>query len=350
MNNRFDQFIKKALLVCVGVAAISGLLVMSYMDSKDLSFQEIFEDGGFNIHFDRGIIIDDFEDLNLEGRISSTYSRYETKDLYEERAFEVRENIKIISSTEDILFIEESRDDIKVTFEREVPDTSRYNLHYDTRITSDQIVIDVDLRTNGYYAEKDYKGLITVYVPMDYHCNKLTIDSLVASQKISLPKDVDEVDISVDYGSIDLVVQSPLDVLELSLNVGDLYVQTNAPVNVIDLSLDAGELAFDLNDRTGSVKVKNNVGEIRATLVESPTTMEVDCDLGDVKIEFLEPVVTLDVKVSIGDLNIDVASDDKGLVYIDKDLVDFSSNLVTTNKKDKANIFLNVDLGDVEVY
>ncbi len=347
MSNKFDKFVKKGLLVCVGVVAISGLLALSYMDSKDLTFEEIFEDGGFNVNLNRGRI---FDDLNLEANISSNYNRYETKDIYEENTFEVLDTIKITSSTEDILFIEEDRDNIKVTFEREVPDTTRYTVRYDAKATDDKIIIDVDLRTNGYYAEKDYKGLITLYVPNDYHCDKLTIDSQVASHNITLPKDVDDVDISVDFGSIDLVVEDSLDVLELSLNAGELYFKTNAPVKVIDVSLDTGELTFDINDHVGSVEIKNNVGEITGVLNESPTTMEVDCDLGDVEIEFLEPIVTLDVRMNIGDLNINVANGDEGIVYIDKDLVDFSSDLETTNKKDKANIFLNVDLGDVEIY
>ncbi len=143
MSNKFDRFVKKGLLVCVGVAAISGLLAMSYMDSKELTFEEIFEDGGFNINLNRGMIFSDFDALNIEGNISSNYSRYETKDIYEENTFEVLDNIKIISSTEDILFIEEDRDDIKVTFEREVPDTTRYTLSYDAEVTGDQIVIDL---------------------------------------------------------------------------------------------------------------------------------------------------------------------------------------------------------------
>lgn len=349
MSNKFNHFIKNALLVCVGVAAISGLLLMSYMDSKNLTFEEIFHEGAFNIHLGDGRILDDFEELDLSARISSNYQRYETKDIYKEDTFDLQDNIKIITSTEEVLFIEEDRDDIQIIFEREVPDTSRYTVDYKAKSSGDQIVIEVDLRTNGYYAEKDYQGLITVYIPENHHFDQVTIKSSIASHNMVLPKDVDRVDLSVDFGSIYLIIDEPLQALELSLNAGDLFFEINAPVDKVEASLDTGELNFEVNETVDHLEINNKVGAIVGTLAVSPTLIEVECDLGDVDLEFYEPIEGLNAGVNIGDLQIHVSEDDEGLVYIDKDLVDFNSSLTTTNKKDTANITLNVDLGDVSI-
>lgn len=349
MTHKLDHFVKKGLLVCIGLAAVSGLLAMSYMDSKNLTFEDIFDEGMMNIHLNSGRVIGDFDDLRIQGNLGSAFKTYDTKELYESDVFQVSDEIKITSSTEDILFVEEDREDIKVTFEREVPDTSRYDLTYEARRSGNQIIVDVDLSTNGFYVEQDYQGLITIYVPRDYHCDRLTIDSSIASHTLGLPRDVDEVAISVDFGSIDITVEEALDVLELSLNAGDLYFESQAPVKVIDVQLDTGELSFDIHESVGNLKLKNNVGEIKGTLKTSPKTMSLDCDLGDVEVEFYEPILDLAVEVNIGDLNIYVSDQDEGLVYIDKDLVDFTSKLETTTKKDRANILLDVDLGDVTI-
>lgn len=347
MSRPFDHLMKNAALVSLGIVAVSALLMFSYMDSKNLTLKDIFNDDSLYIGVRDSRFLNDTGDLT--DRLSPSTSRYDTKVMTQNDVFDVADNIQINSSIEDILFIHEDREDIRITFEREVPDTSAYVVNYKTRSTKNQILVDVDLRTNGLYTDKDYDGLITIYLPEAYEGDKLIINSNVASHDMSLPRNVNDVDISVNFGSIDISVDQPLDSLKLSINAGDLNFDINEDVAKIDASVDTGELSFDIHDHVGDFSIENNVGEIRGYLKSSPTVMDVLCNLGDVTLDFEESINTLSTELNLGDLTIDVDDDDESTVYIDTDLVDFESILKRTKRQANANVFVEMNLGSVTI-
>ncbi len=347
MNKPYDHFMKNVLLVSLGVLAISTLLMLSYMDSKDLTFQQIFSDRGMVLHFSGRRLMDDLDDITVN--IDQSTSRFATKTYYQEDTFAALKNLQINSTIEEIRFIHEERDDVRVVYEREVPDTDSYDLRYNARNTSDKIIVDVKLHIIGLYTDQDYNGTITIYLPNDYEADSLLIHSNVASHNMSLPKKVDDVVIEVNLGSINLNVQQPLDSLVLSINAGDLYFETDKKVSNVHASVDTGELSFNIHSGVGTLKVENNVGEISGTLAASPTKMDVLCNLGDVTLDFSQPVKSLSTELNLGDLNINVDETDESIVYIDTDLVDLNSRLETTNQKSDANIFIHMNLGSASI-
>ena len=346
MNNSFDRFMKNALLASLGVIAVSALLIFSYMDSKDLSFQDVFQDGQFYF----GNNDNDFNGFRLGSNLSSSFSNYDLLTLNEDQTFEALDNIEINATLEEVIFIHDEREDIRVTFEREVPDTKAYTVDYETRTTNSQIIIDVDLKTNSFYADQNYKGVITVYLPEDHELDHLTINRKIGSEDIVLPKYVKHLDVSVNFGSLKIINEYPLDSLRLSINAGDLYFKTTAPVEVIKASVDTGEMNFDILSEIGELNITTDIGEIYGFLEVSPKKVDVSCDLGDIELEFDEPVNKLVSQLDLGDLSINVSDDDESTVYVDTNLVDYDSHLDSTTNKSKANIFVEMNLGDVDIY
>ena len=347
MSKPFDHLMKNAALVSLGIVAVSALLIFSYIDSKDLTLSDIFNDETLYIGVRDSHFFDNVDDLT--DRVSPSTSRYDTKVMTQNDVFAVVDNIQINSSIEDIIFIHEDRDDIRISYEREVPDTSTYVVNYKTRSTKNQIIIDVDLRTKGLYTDMDYDGLITIYLPKAYEGDNLIINSNVASHDMSLPNSVNDVDISVNFGSIDISVDQPLDSLKLSINAGDLYFKINEDVAKIDASVDTGELSFDVNNHVGNFSIENNVGEINGYLKNSPTVMDVLCNLGDVSLDFEQNINTLSAEMNLGDLTIDVDDDDNSTAFIDTDIVDYESVLKRTRNQSNANVFVEMNVGSVTI-
>lgn len=341
MNNSFNQFIKNALLASLGILAVFALLIFSYMDSKELTFQDIFQDGQFYFNYNDN-------DFRFGNKLSST--NYDLLILHEDATFEALDQIEINATLEEIDFVHEDREDIRITFQREVPDTKAYTVDYKTRTNKDQIIVDVDLKTNGFYADQNYEGIITVYLPKDHNIDYLTINRKIGSEAITLPKYIEHLDVSVNFGSLDIISEHSLKSLKLSVNAGDLYFKTLAPVDTINVSVDAGELNFDILSDVNELNLENNLGEISGYLQESPKVVDVSCDLGDIALEFEAPVKQLITELDLGDLNINVADNDESIVYFDTDLVDYESHLDSTNNKKKANIFIEMNLGDVTIY
>ena len=331
----------------LGITAVFGLLIYSYMDSHELTFKEMMKEDVVQL---AGTVPDLVEDVTDQtGALVDTISDDNLITIHEENTFEITSNIEIHSSIEDILFVPEEREDILVIFDRELPDTNKYDLSYNASSTKNTIRIKSDLDTNGYYSNKHYKGSITIYVPVDYHCDQLTIDSDISPRTLSLPDNVNSLKAEVAFGSIDIDVTTPLDLLDLSINAGDLNFTTTEPIDTIKASVDTGSLNFQLRETARLVDIDNDLGEITANMLISPTNMNVNCSVGDVTLTFHEPILSLDADVDLGDLTIHTTSEDDGLVYYNVDLGDIDSRLSTISDKGKANIRLDMNVGSIAI-
>ncbi len=347
MNKDFDHYMKNGLLAFLGITAVFGLLIYSYMDSHELTFKEMIKEDVVQLANKVPDMVEDVTD-QTESLVNNT-SGDSLLTIHEENSFDIVSNFEIHSSTEDILFVSEERDDILVIFDRKLPDTDKYDLTYSASSTKDTIRIKSDLDIKGYYSNKHYKGSITIYVPVDYHCDILTIESDISPRTLSLPDHVNSLKAQVAFGSIDIDVTTPLDLLDLSINAGDLNFTTTQPVDTIKASVDTGNLNFQLSETARFVEIDNDLGAITANILISPTDLNVNCSVGDVTLIFNEPILSLDADVDLGDLTIQTASEDDGLVYYNVDLGDMDSRLSTTSDKQNANIHLDMNVGSIAI-
>ncbi len=237
MSNKFNHFIKNALLINLGVFALSIIVIMSYIESNQLSFDSLDETSIWNVNFDKNFQI---RIPYWEIDIDNHSSQYDTIDIYYEDTFDVRDEIVIDSTIETIEFVHEDRDDIKVIFEREAPDTNSYIVDYSTKTTNDSIRIKSDLRLKNIFTDVNYKGLITFYVPMDYHCKTLTFESNFAEiSDFSLPNSVDEVYIDIDFGDINFDVDQSIETLSIKLNAGNLEMKVKESIEHLLIDTDS---------------------------------------------------------------------------------------------------------------
>ena len=110
-----------ALIVSVGII---GIYVSSHQE-------ELSEFTGINFHFG------DFNNIDLFD--SERSSLYERMVLQQEDEFDLMPNIDIDASFEDIEFIEKDRENIKVVYYKEKPDTKLYQTEYNAKTNNKKI-------------------------------------------------------------------------------------------------------------------------------------------------------------------------------------------------------------------
>ncbi len=342
--SKFDRFMLNALLVSFGIIAISFLLLYSYMDKEDFTFREMVESPSSFFY-----INDDNVSWNWSTDKRNASSRYDTISLYEEDTFTVVPHIDIESSIESIEFIYEDREDIKVIFERELPDTPNYKVTYFAEEISGHLTIEVDMDVRSIYSDRDYEGSIKIYLPQNHRFDSINILSHIADYELILPM-VYEADVDVDFGSLAIKTTEPLDKLKASIDAGDLDVTVSHAITYAEFSINTGELDFDIEKAIDHLKVTNDIGAIAGHIDVSPTIMEVTCNLGDVVLNFDDEIISLEASLDIGDLNIDVVPEDESVVYTNNDLVDYSSRLKKTNRKSDANIWVTMNIGEIDIH
>lgn len=348
MNSKFDYFIKRALLVCLGITALSGLLIISYAKSKDLTFNTIFENGFISVDYNNDWL--DVDIGTISTHIGESTSQFDIINLREDDTFKAVNQIHINTAIEEVVFVTEDRDDVRVVYERELPDTESYKVRYKAELVGDKIDIKAGLKSIGLNIDRAYKGTLTLYVPEDYHLDRLKIHTDFGRQDLTIPMKVDALDLSVDFGAIDATFPTEMERLDINVDAGDLNFVAEAPIDVINATVSTGELTYDLQGGVEDLTITNDLGQIIGQHSVSPDEAHVSCDLGSIKLIFDEPLKSLNATVDIGDLDIDVSDDDDSVVFVEKDLASFKSVLDTTSQRSRANVFVEVDLGNVDIY
>lgn len=345
MPNRFNHFIKNALLINLAVLAIAFIIMISYMDRYDLSFSALFQSSNVEFTFYDNWNVNVF-DINTQQA-----SQFTTKTIEKTDTFDVTDTIVIENNIERIEFVHENRDNILVHYKRDLPDTRLYNVTYSAKRYEDKLVIKSELNVNNLSINTSYDGSITIHVPDDYVCENLTIDSnIVTIGNTGIPNRTHNLLIHSDYGTVDLDFEQAMDQVSIQINAGTINLLANEDINSLIINSDSSAIELESKASIDALKIINNVGTIQCTLYESPKSFILNSDVAKDLLIFNKPIEHLDLTASMGEVNIDVSDNDNGIVYKSVNLSDFHSVLTTTNLRDDANIYISMDLGSVDIY
>lgn len=336
MKQRPDYYLKNIILGSIGVIGITVILMISYLDNHDIKIGDLSEWDNVHVSISDGFIDED-------------YSNYDTKDVYEENVFSPLERMRITLVGDDLTFIHEDREDIKIVYNKQIPDTSKFQLDYSAKEIGSVIDVKVSLNISNLVEKGFKKGEMTIYVPLDYQCEKLTVNNPYGDNDLVLPENLEELYYTVNFGNMILDIDQPLTKADLSVNAGNMDVHIKDTIDQVSLNIDTGELDAKFYDEVSDVTIDNNIGSTSVSFKRSPDAMTVTANMGDLYIETDEPIVEADVTLNMGDLTMNISDDDQGLVYIDKSLSSVQNVLHTTSDKREANIVIELDMGDVTV-
>lgn len=347
MNHNFNHFLKNAVLISLAVISLTIILIHSYMDKHDLTFDDFFESSfsnySFNIRFD-GLTFD---------TIFSNHkaSDYKTLTNYQDDVFEIVDNITISSTTEEIIFVHEDRSDIRVVYSRKHPNTPHYKLNYTTHKTSNHLAIESTLSISNLLINKIYSGSITLYLPNNYDCDQLTINSVYADiYNSSFPKSIKELTVTSNIGNIDFELEQILDKLVIELDMGNADIIIREPIDTIHINVNSGNLAINIHDSVKNLTLLVDLGNIEGDFIQVPDNIQVRSNLGNITLDFGNYVTQLDVTIDIGDIDLYLLKNDDSTVYYATDIGHGSSDIRTTDNKREANIILYNNIGSIDVH
>lgn len=347
MSNKFNTFIFKALLINLAIMALAILVIISYMDKNNLTFDSLAEQSPWGLNLIRS---DNYSFSGWTFNSDHPSSKYDTVILHEEDTFDAHEKILIESNLESINFIHEDRNDILVVFDREIPDTSKYNIDYTAKESSDQITVRSELSYQNLFTDIDYDGSITLYVPNNYHCEYLTIDSDFS--KITnpvIPNSVEHLSIQANFGDIELNITNPIEDISIQMDFGELNLNVEETVDTLLIDADSAATKLNINGDVNELSIFTNFGSIDAVFDKVPNSIMISADVADVNLDFNDYISTLETNADLGDINIDVLSDETAQVYKTSDFTDFSSDLSSTARKSDASIIISIDVGSVDI-
>lgn len=344
MHNKFNQFIKNGLLINIGILLLGIVVFASYMEGNNLTFQELGDSAYWNIK------TIDSNSVNISWSNDNNSSKYETIRMYEDNTFDVKDQILIESTVETVTFIHEDRDDIRVVYERERPDTNRYKVTYSAKEQGDRLIVRSDMSVQNIFTDRSYDGSITLYVPIDYECDTLTIESSLAKlDSQALPNSVDNLILVVDIADVTMTIDQPLDDLSVQADIGNLELTVGYDVKNVIIDCDSSSSDIKVLGQVDTMTMQSSIGEMDIVLEKAPESLDVSSDLGNVTIDFFDKVNHIEVEANMGDVDLNVLEDEDAKVYRSTNFSDFNSDLDVVSNKNKAEIHITSNMGSVDI-
>lgn len=326
------------LLMIVGSVSVAS----SYMTNNDITIPLLFSDS-------TEITESASNKINIWDS-GSNASSYDTITTNRSETFNVVEEIFISSSTEEVIFIEEDRNNILVEFEREQPDTDNYEVLYNTNSSNNKLTISATLKSKGISINKVYKGSIKIYVPEDYHFDKVTIDSGAAKiTSDNIYTNTNNLTAIASFGDIDIDIDDPINEVLISCNFGSIKVGVNDEVNNLDITCDMGTIDLEINDGINELSVKENMGDVDIEGNSPIGSVTVENNMGAIKAEFSDFVEYVDIENNMGDINVTFLDNNNMTIYIDASLGSVHSDFVTTDSN-KSNYKFKSNMGSIKVF
>lgn len=321
---------------------LSVSIASSYMSQNNINFGSIFSETG-NLSYDATNNISIFE----SGKNSSNY---ETVSQNDSKAFDLVDEIFVSTSTEEVVFIEEDRDDILVEYYRELPDTNKYQVDYNVNSTNKKLTISATVKSSNIAINKIYEGIIYIHVPSDYVFDKITIDSGAAKiTSDNIYTKTKSLSTIASFGDIDIDIDSPIEEVIISCNFGSIIVDVNEKVQDLDITCELGRIELNVNDDVGTLSINEELGDVILTSSASIDDVVITNSMGAIKAVFEETVRSVSIENSMGDIEVDFYENPDISIYINTELGSIHSDFDTTSDDDADFYFAN-ELGSIKVY
>lgn len=321
---------------------LSIVIASSYMNRNSISLTQLFSEVG-------DISNNSTNNISFWGSGKSS-SDYTTVNISESETFDLVEEIFVSASIEEVIFIEDDRDDILVEYHRERPDTSNYEVNYSANASNNKLSISATLKSKSISINKAYKGTIKIYVPNDYRFDKVTIDSGAAKiTSENIYTNTNSLSAIASFGDIDFEINNPIDEVIISCNFGSIKVEVNESIKDFDVTCDLGEINLTLNDSIDTLTVNEDMGDVEINATSPLGSVNIQNNMGAIEAEFLESVEALVIENNMGDINVSLHDNDDITIYMDTDLGSVNSDFPTTDLKSTNFQFKN-NMGSIKVY
>lgn len=343
----FHSFIKKSCIFFLILTIASITMGASYMVRHNISPSAFLGDYEYLAQNYNYTFLAD----NMASAIFSSdrSSDYETRIMEDASTFALPTELFITSDIEKITFIEEDRNDLYVEYYREIPDTNKYQVNYDTHLEESRLYISSSSSTNNLAITQNYNGRIQIHLPKDTHFDKLSFESNAAIvNNNNIYTNTDILSVMADMGDIDLTIEDPLDSLYLHCDLGSISLTTEESIHQLDIESDFGTVNLTLNADLGSLSINENLGDIHLISGHSIEQLTVTNDLGNIDATLSGTVDGIYMSTNLGTIDVTIPST-INTVYAETNLGDVDSDFTRTRDSDTSPYSFYSDLGSIHI-
>lgn len=320
---------------------LSLSIANSYMSQNNINFDSIFGESG-NLSYDARNNISIFD----SGQSSSNY---ETVNKNESKTFDLVDEIFVSTSTEEVVFVEESRSDILVEYSRELPDTNKYQVDYKVDSSNNKLTISASMKSSNIAINKIYEGTILIHVPTDYVFDKITIDSGAAKiTSDNIYTNTKSLSTIASFGDIDIDIDAPIEEVIISCSFGSIIVDVDNKIQDLDITCDLGRIELNINDNIDTLTINEELGDVQVASTASIKEVTITNSMGAIYAMFEETVGSVSIENSMGDIIVDFYDNPDISIYINTELGSIHSDFETTSDKNADFSFKN-ELGSIKV-
>jgi len=264
--------------------------------------------------------------------------------------FDLKKNLNIIASTENIYFVEEDRQDIQIDYNREKPDSDRYIVSYSADSDSDSINVSATYTTKNLSISGGYSGSITIYLPYNYAFNSITLDTGAAKiTSDNIYTNTKELSIIESFGDIQLELDQAMEKVILSCSFGSVDLTTQNVIKNLIVYCDNGDVDLETQNEIANLKITNNMGNISVVADSQVGTISISSDLGSVLGIFNAEVGNAEVNTSLGDITCYFSNNDHMSVYLNAETGSKHSDFDLVSS-DSTNFSFSSNLGSIDLY
>lgn len=328
------------IIVSIGIAS-------SYISTHRLSLNQLFN---FNDTQFSNVSTENGFSFNTIFSPKKYADRFEKITINKEDTFPLVDSISVNVSIEDIQFIEEKRNDIKVVYNREKPDVKDYNLNYTASVDKNRLNIDSILEVHNLILNYNYKGSIKIYVPEGYHFKEVSLSSSMNEIKTgNIYDNCDQLTIDADLGNIDLLITYPKELLDIDCALGELTLETETTITSLICNTDLGASNIRLNGKVGSFTSNNNMGKITIESQKSIDQIILSDSMGAIEATFKGYVGSAQITANMGSITAKFYENSDMNIYAKADMGEVTSDFPITKSKDKANFVFTSNMGAITI-
>ncbi|NDL68074.1 hypothetical protein [Anaerotalea alkaliphila] len=146
--------------------------------------------------------------------------------------------------------MEEDRNDIRVVYHREYPDTRSYGLAFTSYVEEDTLYVKSSMKVKNLILNRDYHGSLQIHVPAGHSFENITVHS--------------------KWGDVDLQLTDPLESLRCYNDMGTLRIHAEGSIGNVRLDSRMGNIeAFFLGPVTEG-HMHTEFGLLQVVLHHSP--------------------------------------------------------------------------------
>jgi hypothetical protein len=317
----------------------------SYISRNNISLTHLFFESS-SLKFDREF---DFQFDSILNNLEKS-SQFDTQFISKTQTFALVNELFISSSIENITFIEEDRDDIKVDYYRELPNSKFYTVDYDATSTKEKLTITAAVSVKNLTINKDYIGTITIYVPSGYKFNKITLDSGISKLTTeNIYTHTDHLTVISSLGDVDLYLSQQLKSLSITSQLGSIKLGIEAPIGELYINCDLGHVNLNIQAPINDVSIKENLGDVLVNSTSSLGFIKIHNNMGKIEAIFLDEVKGTDFSTNMGSIDVAFNKNKDITVYIENNLGSVINDYVVTEKDKTSFIFIS-NMGKISIH